>query len=99
MRTERDPPSEGNRRSRVEEALREAFSPELLEVEDESHRHRGHPGATSGGSHFRVLLVSARFEGLGRLERHRMVYDVLGGLMDTEIHALALRALTPAEQR
>ncbi len=93
MRTE----PQDDRRARVENRLREAFEPELLEIEDESHRHRGHPGAAAGGAHYRVVVVSSSFEGVPRVKRHRMVYDALGPLMDSEVHALALRTLTPAE--
>ncbi len=93
---EADPPSD--RQSRVEAVLREAFEPQLLEIVDESHRHRGHAGAASGGSHYRVLLVSTRFEGCPRIKRHRMVYDALGLLMQSEVHALALQTLTPEER-
>jgi BolA protein len=85
------------RRVCVEARLREAFEPLRLEVRDESDRHRGHPGAASGGSHYRVVLVSSRFAGQPRLERHRMVYDALEGLMGSEIHALALELLSPEE--
>jgi BolA protein len=88
-----------DRRARLEAALREAFSPESIEVLDESHRHRGHPGAASGGGHFRVILVSGRFEGRTRIERHRMVYETLGDWMGSEIHALALETWSPSERR
>ncbi len=87
------------RLARVEARLREDFEPELLELHDESHRHRGHAGAASGGAHLRLLLVSSRFEGSSRMVRHRMVYDALEAFMDSEIHALALRLLTPDEHR
>ena len=81
----------------IEAKLRDAFSPAHVTVEDESHRHRGHAGAAGGGGHFRVTLVSERFEGMPRIKRHRSVYDALAGLMDSEIHALALHAFTPEE--
>jgi BolA protein len=87
-----------DRQARVEARLREAFQPEILEIEDESHRHRGHPGAASGASHYRVLLVSSRFESCPPVKRHRMVYEALEGLMNSEVHALALQTLTPAER-
>lgn len=73
--------------------LQAAFEPEALEVVDESHKHVGHPGAATGMGHFRVLLVSPCFAGVSPLERHRMVYDALGDLMKTDIHALSLTAL------
>jgi BolA protein len=74
-----------------------ALEPESVELLDESGRHVGHAGAAAGGSHFRLVIVSPRFAGLGQLERHRMVYAALGPLMAREIHALAIRALTPDE--
>lgn len=77
--------------------LRRGFSPTHLEVEDESHRHRGHPGAAGGGGHFRALIVSAAFAGLSRVARQRAVYAHLGDAMHSSIHALALRTLTPEE--
>jgi BolA protein len=94
--TDREIVSE-ERRARVAARLRKALEPSRLEILDESGRHRGHPGAASGGSHFRVILVSSCFEGRSRMERHRMVYDALGELMGTEIHALALELRTPLE--
>ena len=82
---------------RIETALRVALAPLHLEVEDESHRHRGHAGAADGRGHFRVHVVSRRFAGCSRLARHRMVYDALGDQMQTDIHALAVHAHTPEE--
>jgi BolA protein len=86
-----------DRRERIEARLREAFAPLALEVVDDSHRHRGHAGAASGGGHFRVRLVSERFRGVARVERHRLVYEALGDAMRGEIHALELDARTPEE--
>jgi BolA family transcriptional regulator, general stress-responsive regulator len=77
--------------------LLQDLSPLSCQVEDESALHAGHAGAASGGGHYRLHLVSSRFEGLNRVSRHRLVYDCLGRLMKTEIHALALTLLTPAE--
>ena len=73
------------------------LNPESIELQDESRQHVGHAGAAAGGSHFNLLIVSAQFTGLGTLARHRKVYAALGPLMQREIHALALRALTPDE--
>jgi len=81
---------------RIRERLA-ALEPESVELLDESGRHVGHAGAAAGGSHFRLVIVSPRFAGLDQLERHRMVYAALGPLMVREIHALAIRALTPDE--
>ena len=60
--------------------------------------HAGHAGAQDGRGHFEVLIVSEAFGDAGRLQRHRMVFDALGELMDTDIHALRVRALTPSER-
>ncbi|MBU8974743.1 BolA family transcriptional regulator [Lysobacter sp. MMG2] len=78
-------------------ALEAALAPISLEIEDESHRHAGHAGAADGRGHFRVDVVSAAFAGLTPIARHRAIYAALGNLMDTDIHALAIRARTPAE--
>lgn len=81
----------------IRERLIEALSPEVLEVEDESHLHAGHAGARDGRGHFRVTLVAPAFSGLGRIRRHQLVYDALGTLMQTDIHALAIHAIAPEE--
>ncbi len=86
-----------NRAQSIEEVLRKAFAPPYLAVEDESARHAGHAGAASGGGHFRVVVVSAAFRGQDLVRRHSAVYAALGTLMQSEIHALALRTLTPEE--
>lgn len=70
--------------------------PEKLEIIDDSAAHAGHKSA-GGGGHYRVLIVSSRFAGLGTVARHRLVYDALGALMDGAIHALSITAKTPAE--
>ena len=80
----------------IEQTLRATFSPSHLVVEDESALHAGHAGA-AGGGHFRVLIVSAAFEGQDLVARQRAVYAALGSAMKTDIHALALRTLTPEE--
>jgi BolA protein len=77
--------------------LTAAFEPEQLDIIDESHLHAGHAGARSGGGHFVVTIISRAFEGENILARHRMVYDALGDMMKTEIHALTLKAYTPEE--
>jgi BolA family transcriptional regulator, general stress-responsive regulator len=88
-----------DRKARIEERLRAAFAPLALEVSDESHQHRGHAGAAGGAGHFRVRLVSARFSGVNRVARHRMVYDALAAEIGPEIHALALELESPDEAR
>ena len=73
------------------------LEPELLEIYDESTEHAGHAGAQAGGGHFNVLIVSRRFLGEPRVARHRMVYEALGAMMQQQIHAVAITALTPEE--
>ena len=85
-----------DRVSRIRSAL-DALDPSSLDIRDDSHKHAGHAGARDGRGHFSVHLVSARFEGLPPLRRHRLVYDALGQLMETDIHAVAIQARTPAE--
>lgn len=88
-----------NRVERIREALQQALDPELLEVKDDSHRHAGHEGARDGRGHFKVHVVSAAFEGKLPLARHRAVYAALGAMMETDIHALSIRAETPVKNR
>lgn len=71
---------------------------EAIELEDESHLHVGHAGAASGGGHYKLEVVSSRFNGLSLIARHRLVYDCLRDLMQREIHALTLTALAPEER-
>jgi Stress-induced morphogen (activity unknown) len=78
----------------IEAVLRAELSPDALEVVDDSHHHVGHAGAREG-RHFSVAITSARFEGLNRVARHRLVYDALHNLMPRGIHALAIDARTP----
>ena len=80
----------------IERMLREQLDAEHVEVIDDSARHAGHAGAAEGAGHYRVLVVSPRFEGVGRVTAHRMVYDLLRPALEGDIHALQLRTLTPA---
>lgn len=82
---------------RIRSRLTIALAPLRLDIADESAAHAGHAGARSGGGHYRVYLVSDRFDGLSRVERHRLVYDALHDLMQRDVHALALSLVTPAE--
>ncbi|MFA6987058.1 MAG: BolA family protein [Arenimonas sp.] len=84
---------------RVEQirAALQALQPASLTVIDESHKHAGHEGARDGRGHFAVEIVSHAFAGLAPLARHRRVYEALGTMMQTDIHALSIRARTPAE--
>ena len=82
----------------IEKRLHAAFSPQELLVKDQSHLHAGHEGAKDGRGHFEVLIVSDGFVDANRIQRHRMVFDALGDMMETDIHALRVRALTPGER-
>ena len=84
------------RAERLTERL-QSLEPEQLEVVDDSHRHAGHAGAADGRGHFSVLIVSKRFAGLNTLRRHRLVYETVGDMMTTDIHALSIQALAPDE--
>ncbi len=75
----------------------QALEPDRLDVVDDSRRHAGHAGAADGRGHFSVMVVSKRFAGLATLRRHRLVYEVVGDLMTTDIHALSIQALAPGE--
>lgn len=77
--------------------LRDALHTQQIEVIDDSHLHAGHAGARDGKGHFRVRIVSDDFRGLRALQRHQLVYRSLGALMQTDIHALSITALTPDE--
>jgi BolA protein len=77
-----------------------ALEPLSLDLIDESAQHAGHAGAAPGGqTHWRLSIVSPRFAGQPTLARHRMVYQALGGLMQHPIHALAITARSPEEQK
>ncbi len=74
----------------IRERLSLALEPASLEILDESHLHAGHEGARDGRGHFRIRIASPKFEGLRPLQRHRLVYEALGDLMETDIHAAAI---------
>jgi BolA protein len=80
--------------------LTDAFAPTHLAITDDSHRHAGHSGARPGGeTHFTVEITAPVFAGKSRLERQRLVYGVLAAELKDQVHALALRTLTPDETR
>jgi stress-induced morphogen len=87
----------------IREKLSKAFSPSDLIVENESAKHAGHAGTrdhlgrVTGETHFRVVVVSAQFEGQSPVERHRLVNATLKDELAGPVHALAIKALTPAE--
>jgi BolA protein len=83
---------------RIVSRLTAALDPILLDVVDESDRHAGHAGAREGGgTHYRVQVVSAKFDRHSRIERHRLVYDLLTAEFADGLHALALVAKAPGE--
>lgn len=83
----------------IRDALVHGLAADHVEIVDDSADHAGHPGAESGAGHYRVVVVSPRFDGLSRLAAHRLVYDALGSLLVEDIHALQIRTLTPAQWR
>ncbi|WP_454852212.1 BolA family protein [Rhizobium binxianense] len=86
-------------RTRIEEKLATAFAPERLSVIDESHLHAGHqPDMTgTGETHMRIRIVSARFSGMPRLQRHRAITELLRPELDAGLHALAIEPAAPGE--
>lgn len=76
-----------------------ALQPSVLEISDDSHKHAGHEGARDGRGHYSLLIVSPVFSGLNAIARHRAVYEAVGSLMQTDIHALSMRAYAPEEFR
>ena len=80
----------------LEDRIQKHLSPSLLEIKNESEMHRGHqdgPTGENAESHFRIKIVSKSFMGLSRLERHRLVHNILNDLLKNHIHALALTLL------
>lgn len=85
------------RTTMIRERLTRVLQPTELEIIDESAKHAGHAGAASGGGHFIVTVVSPVFEDKTLIQRHRLVYDAVGDIMHSEIHALSINAKTPQE--
>ncbi len=81
----------------IRERITAALSPVSLDIVDESHKHAGHAGARDGRGHFNVMVVSDAFRGRKLIDRHRLVYDALGEAMQTDIHALSIKAYSPDE--
>jgi len=73
------------------------LNPLRLELIDDSALHAGHAGARQGGGHYRLLIVAEAFAGKSTVKRHRMVFDALGELMRSRIHALSIQSMTPEE--
>ena len=91
--------SEGGRvQATIRQKLSEAFAPSRLDIVDDSARHAGHAGARpEGESHFVVEIASEHFAGLSRVARQRLVHKALEDELRTDVHALALKTLTPEE--
>lgn len=87
-----------DRQSLIQDRLEARLNPTELKVKDQSQLHVGHEGAKGGMGHFDVIIVSEAFDGLNRIQRHRMVYDALTELLETDIHALRIKAFTPSER-
>ena len=81
----------------IRKRLTEALNPIHLDLQDDSARHAGHAGAAFGAGHFNARIVSEAFAGKRLLQRHRMVYDALGDMMNTEIHAFSMECRSPDE--
>jgi BolA protein len=77
----------------IRERLEKAFSPEKLDVIDDSAKHRGHAGAAGGAGHYTVVISAACFAGISRVEVHRQIYAILEDLIPHEIHALAIKII------
>ena len=84
----------GPRAETITEKLRAAFTPEVLEVINESHNHSVPRGSEP---HFKVVVVSGAFHGLSRVDRHRRVNEALKALLESGLHALTITARTPDE--
>ncbi|MFO1257202.1 MAG: BolA family protein [Gammaproteobacteria bacterium] len=80
-----------SRIEKIKQALG-SLHPDSVEVVDNSHLHRGHVGAQSGKGHFALSITSSCFEGKTQIQRHRMIYNALSDLMDTDIHAIEIKA-------
>lgn len=83
---------------RIRNTLAAALAPSRLEVIDESGLHAGHAGAIPGKTtHVRVVIEAEAFRGKSRVDRHRMVNDLLKSEIISSLHALAIEARAPSE--
>jgi len=89
----------GNKRIEIiRSKLQAALDPVILDITDDSHLHVGHAGAQDGAGHFTVNIVAETFKDMSTIARHRLIYDALAELMPDQIHALSIKASTPAEK-
>lgn len=86
-----------HRIQQIKQRLIEGLDAESVDVIDESHMHAGHAGAKTGMGHFNVTIIADAFTGKSLIERHRQIYGALGDMMQTDIHALSIKAYTPGE--
>ena len=87
-----------DRKGRIQSLLEDAFSPREILVKDQGHLHAGHAGARDGKGHFEIRIVADAFAGKSRIRRHRMVFEALEDMMQTDIHALSVHAFAPDER-
>ncbi len=87
-----------DRQALIRMELERCFQPTELLIKDQSQLHAGHEGAKDGKGHFDVMIVSQAFDGVNRVQRHRMVYAALSKLIETDIHALRIKAFAPSER-
>jgi BolA protein len=81
----------------IRQKLEEALKPDVIEIIDHSAAHADHVGNKKGGGHYNVTIVSQQFEGKTLVQRHQLIYQVMGDMMKEDIHALGINALTPSE--
>jgi len=82
----------------IRDKLEAAFTPDLLDIVDDSARHAGHAGTRPGGeTHFNVVIVTPAFMGLSMVQRQRLIYALLAEELEGRVHALSIRALAPGE--
>ena len=79
--------------ARIRSCLEVAFQPETLEITDDTASHEGHAGAQEGKGHYKIRIISGSFSGMRPIDRHRLVFDALGEMMETDIHAVSITAL------
>ncbi len=86
-------PDNSARIEKMNQLIADALQPEQLDIIDDSHKHIGHAGTKGGLGHFTVVIKSDALEGKRMIQQHRMIYDALGDMMQTDIHALAIKVL------
>lgn len=83
---------------KIKSRLQQSLQADRIEIIDDSFKHKGHEGAKSGGGHFNVIIIAKAFENKSLVQRHQLVYAALGDMMQSEIHALSIKALSPEEK-